>query len=126
METSASPETHRGHRRGCAEEESIFILEGEGTLRLGPERIAVGPGDYIALPPGPDGAHQLLNTGAGPLRYLCFSTVQRVEIVGYPDSQKIGTRAHPPGAEIDLSRAWFRQRFRVAPTLDYYDGEDID
>jgi len=109
----------------CAEEEAIFILEGEGTLRLGSDRIAVAAGDYIALPTGPELAHQLLNTGAGPLRYLCLSTVHRVEIVGYPDSNKIGTSAYAPGTDAAPAKRWVRQRFRAGASLDYYDGEDI-
>ena len=38
----------------CANEESIFVLEGEGTLRIGAERVAVRAGDYITMPPGPE------------------------------------------------------------------------
>src|SRR5262245_46144049 len=44
-----------------ANEEAIYILEGEATLRLGNREIAVRVGDYIALPVGPDHAHQLIN-----------------------------------------------------------------
>jgi uncharacterized cupin superfamily protein len=75
-----------------ANEEAIFILAGTGTLRIGGERVEVRAEDYIALPPGPDHAHQLINTGDAPLTYICFSTMNPIEIVGYPDSDKIGVR----------------------------------
>jgi len=42
----------------CANEESIYILEGSGTLRIGAEEISVGPGDYATFPAGPEYAHQ--------------------------------------------------------------------
>ena len=51
-----------------ANEEAIYILEGEVTLRLGDREIAVGPGDYIALPVGPDHPHQLINRSDSPVR----------------------------------------------------------
>src|SRR5690242_4639516 len=47
----------------CANEEAAFILEGEGTLRIGDKTVPIRPGDYIALPTGPENAHQLQNTG---------------------------------------------------------------
>src|SRR6266487_877509 len=79
----------------CALEEAIYVLEGEGTLRVGKERIAVRAGDYLAFPPGPDYAHRLDNTGSGLLRYLCFSgwTPGQVEVIGYPDSGKVAFSA---------------------------------
>ena len=57
----------------CANEESIYVLEGTGTLRIGAAQVEVGPGDYATFPVGPAHAHQLLNTGSGPLRYLCYA-----------------------------------------------------
>lgn len=87
----------RRWRTGCSErvcESPGFgqdgILEGEVTLRLGDREIAVGPGDYIALPAGPDHPHQLINRSGSPVRYLCMSTMQYPEIAFYPDSRKIG------------------------------------
>src|SRR5215468_520832 len=55
-------------------EEAIFILEGTGQARIGKDTVNVGAGDYIGLPPGPDVAHALTNTGTTPLRYLCMSS----------------------------------------------------
>ena len=50
-------------------EEIYYILEGEALMRVGRETAAVGPGDAIAIPPGT--SHQITNTGAGVLRFLC-------------------------------------------------------
>ena len=49
-------------------EEAIYVIAGEGTLRLEGESFSVGPGDYIAfVPEGPN--HQLLNSGTTDLVY---------------------------------------------------------
>lgn len=109
------------HHYHCANEESLYILEGTGTLRIGAESVAVGPGDYATFPVGPDHAHQLLNTGTTPLRYLCFSTMQTTEVVGYPDSAKVGAFGGPPGA--GGANHWLRVMVREGSQLDYYDGE---
>jgi len=70
-------------------EEAIFMLEGEGTLRLGTERVPVRVGDWIALPPGEGHAHQLLADRGVDIAYLCVSTMKPVDVVTYPDSQKV-------------------------------------
>ena len=101
----------------CANEEAIYILEGAGTMRLGDGTVPVRAGDYIALPVGPEGAHQLLNTGEAPLRYLCFSTMQQVEVVGYPDSDKVGAMAMKDGTLV------IRKIFPAGATTDYFTGE---
>ena len=50
-------------------EEIYYILEGRGSMQVGDEIRAVGPGDAIAIPPG--AGHQIRNTGAVVLRFLC-------------------------------------------------------
>ncbi len=100
-------------------EESILIVEGEGTLRLGGETYSVGPGDYIALPTGPEHAHQLVNTGAGVLRYYCFSTQASTEVCGYPDSRKIGVF-------VDMGEApRYRALYLEDDKRDYFEGEAL-
>jgi uncharacterized cupin superfamily protein len=100
-------------------EEAIFVLEGEGTVRLGERRVPVRAGDWITHLTGPDHAHQLENTSPETLRYLCFSTKERVEVVGYPDSGKVGVSAGPGGA----SPPWHRALYLQSSQVGYLDGE---
>ena len=79
-----------------ANEEAMFILEGEGVLRLGEEEHALRAGDYVAFPPGPP-AHQVINRSQAPLRFLAFSTMLEPEVAVYPDSKKIGVLARRHG-----------------------------
>jgi mannose-6-phosphate isomerase-like protein (cupin superfamily) len=50
-------------------EEIYYILAGVGSMQVGDEVRDVGPGDAIAIPPG--AYHQLSNSGAETLRFLC-------------------------------------------------------
>jgi mannose-6-phosphate isomerase-like protein (cupin superfamily) len=50
-------------------EELYYILQGEALMAVEGERRAVGPGDAIAILPGQ--RHQIRNTGAGDLVFLC-------------------------------------------------------
>jgi uncharacterized cupin superfamily protein len=54
-----------------ANEEAIYVLSGSGEARIGDARVPVRPGDWIALPTGPEHAHQMVNIStAEPLVYL--------------------------------------------------------
>jgi uncharacterized cupin superfamily protein len=106
----------------CANEEGAYILEGEGTLQLGSQRIPIRAGDYVTFPIGPDAAHQIVNTGTAPLRYLALSTLVPTEVVGYPDSRKVGVAATSRFGEAP----WMRGIFRQDSTVDYYEGEGVD
>jgi len=98
-------------------EEMIYILEGEGILRLGKDEVRVSSGTFIAFPPRPDHPHQLVNTSNRDLRYLCVSTMEFPEIAEYPDSNKIGAyvTSAPEGG--------FRALYRKEASVPYYDGE---
>ena len=99
-------------------EEALFVLSGKGTLRIGGEQIPVRAGSYAAFPPGLDTAHQLVNTGTAPLRYLCMSSASDPDVVVYPDSGKVMAAAGgwPPKVRVVA---------RAKDSLDYWDGEDI-
>jgi len=104
-----------------ANEEAIYILEGQATLRVGSREVAVGAGDYLAFPVGPEHAHQLINSGAGPLRYLCMSTMQEPEVAVYPDSKKVGVWGARNSSQ---DGGPLRQLHRLGETLQYFEGED--
>ena len=75
-------------------EEMFFILEGDGTIRMGSETYAIGKGDLIACPPGGKGtAHQIINTGATEMKFLAVSTAISPDLCDYPDTGKFGLMA---------------------------------
>jgi uncharacterized cupin superfamily protein len=110
-------------------EEAIFVLDGTGTLRTGQDRVEVRSGDYVAFPAGPDSAHALTNTGAGPLRYLCMSgsaSPTTLDIVGYPDSKKFAFASGVDPVKGMRSGAWVMKLIRDdQPSVGYYDGEPL-
>jgi len=110
-----------------ANEEALFILDGTGTLHVGDRTVPVGAGDFVSFPVGPEHAHRLENTGTAPLRYLGISTMHDVEIVGYPDSKKIGAMAAPSlrAAFTGGGPPWVMQFAREADGVDYFEGEDL-
>ena len=50
-------------------EEIYYVLEGSGRMSVAGQSRAVGVGDAVAIPPG--ALHQIVNTGAVTLRFLC-------------------------------------------------------
>ncbi len=99
-----------------ATEELFVILEGTGSFRRGNDSVPVGPGDMLACPAGgADSAHQIVNDGTQPLRYLAISTRTELDVIEYPDSGK--TRVIAGGTGFDLLVA------RDAATPGYWDGE---
>jgi uncharacterized cupin superfamily protein len=104
-------------------EEMLFVLEGTGELRFGPERFPLRSGDVVACPPGgPEVAHQVINSSSADLRILAVSTCVWPEIIEYPDSQKFNVYAEFPAPSGDQPQI---MRFigRAGTSLDYWDGE---
>src|SRR5215207_3787519 len=106
-----------------ANEEAIYVLEGSGTLRIGERQITFSRGDYVAMPVGEGGAHQIINTSDEPLRYLCFSTMIEPDAMVYPDSNKIGLFAGsaPGGPKEKRTLSKF---LRADAEVCYYEGEE--
>ena len=103
-------------------EEMFFIIEGEGEYRFGEETYPVKAGDLLSAPTGgADRAHQIVNTGKATLKYLAFSTMDKTDIVEYPDSNKFLAFASEDGTPQTA-----RMRFigRKDAGVDYFDGED--
>jgi uncharacterized cupin superfamily protein len=104
-------------------EEAILILQGEADYRYGDEVYPARAGDVIAAPAGAEAqAHQLINTGQEELRYVCFSTMQKTDVVEYPDSNKVGaiTWSDESG---EGDGVLFRHR-AYAQEVDYWEGEE--
>ena len=98
-------------------EEMIYILQGEATLRLGKDEIPVSSGTFIACPPGSDHPHQLINTSTNNLHYLVVSTMEYPDISEYPDSNKIGAYV------TSASEGGFRALYRKDTNIPYFEGE---
>jgi uncharacterized cupin superfamily protein len=109
----------------CVAEESLFVLEGEGTLKIGNSTVEVRKNDYLTFPTGPDHAHILTNSGKNPLRYLAFSVLGNADIVGYPDSKKIGVGAAASYEAAMKGQFWIRTLLKEGPSAGYYEGEDV-
>ena len=105
-----------------ANEEAIFVLTGQGILRLNNEEITIQPHDYIALLRGTDHAHQVINNSTDPLIYLCISTMIEPDVLEYPDSNKIGVMTgSAPGGDKNLRS--FKGFYKKASEVSYDEGE---
>jgi len=106
-----------------ANEEAIFVLSGNGTLRLGDKDILIEEKDYIALPRGRNHAHQVINTSGGELIYLCISTMIEPDVMEYPDSDKVGVMiGTPPGGE--KKPEGYKGFYLKKSAVSYYDREE--
>jgi uncharacterized cupin superfamily protein len=74
----------------------------------------VSRGDIDRFPPGPAGAHKVMNRSDAPARILMFSKASTPAVSVYPDSDKIGVWV---GDENDLV-------FRRGTAVAWADGED--
>jgi len=102
-----------------ANEEAVYVLQGEGVLRLGEAEHAIGAGDYIMLRAGGE-PHQIVNRSGAPLRYLAVSTMNYPEVATYPESQKLGIYADPTRAD----RRHVVGIYRLSSAVDYWEGEE--
>lgn len=94
-------------------EETFYILSGEGILRTPEGEKKVTAGELLFFPTGPAGAHKLTNcSDTENLVYIDFDVVHDVDITIYPDSDKIGVW----GMGIN-------QLYPQGEAVDYYDGE---
>jgi len=94
------------------EEEHVFILEGELTVRIGAENFAMRAGDYVCFPAGLKAGHCLVNDSGRACRYVIAGENNPNEVVVYPDSNKVLVRALGSRAIFDM-----------AATRDYWHGE---
>jgi uncharacterized cupin superfamily protein len=77
----------------------------------------------VSCPPGEGSAHQITNASDTDLKYLAISTKPRLDIVYYPDSDKIGVHAQrDSGGTADQPP--FRIIIKGDAGVDYWDGEE--
>lgn len=100
-------------------EEMCIVLRGEPTLRDPSGERRLKEGDVAVFPCGERGAHQLRNDTSEPVRILMVSSKADIEVVVYPDSDKIGVMALPIGDAAPV-----RVLVQGTPDVGYYDGED--
>ncbi len=100
-----------------AQEEAFVILAGNGIIRYHDGEYPVKTGDVVFTPPGPDRAHQIVNTSDEPLRYLALSSMESPEICYYPDSKKTGAFHTTDGEFVGFMS-------RDGEMADYWDGEN--
>ena len=95
------------------DEETFFIVSGEGLLRTPEGERSVHAGELLFFPAGSEGAHKLTNTSSTEkLVYIDFDVIHDLDAAVYPDSGKIGV--------------WGKGINRVYPMdgdVDYYEGE---
>ena len=94
-------------------EETFYILSGEGILKTPDGESTVSAGDLLFFPANNEGAHKLTNSSATePLVYIDFDVVHDLDVTMYPDSNKIGV--------------WGKDTNKTYPlesNVDYYEGE---
>ncbi|MEM8787951.1 MAG: cupin domain-containing protein [Pseudomonadota bacterium] len=105
-------------------DEMFVILEGEGIYRFGDQEHPVKAGDVCGAPRGgPETAHQIINTGDKPLKYLGISTANDPDICEYPDSGKFAAIGIAPGTSF--MDAHLRVVAKREDGRDYWEGEAL-
>jgi uncharacterized cupin superfamily protein len=96
-------------------EEAMFVIAGSAKVRTPDGLTPIGAGDYLSFPPG-GAAHQLINDGNEPMIYLAISASKGVDIVEYPDSNKVSSSV---GNWPDVKRFIFKKE----DAAGYFDDE---
>lgn len=80
------------------------------------------PGGAVRAP-GPETAHQILNTSNAALKYLAVNTMEAPDIREYPDSGKYAVFAGSAPGESQADRT-FAIVGRHRDATDYWEGEE--
>ncbi|MDH5177981.1 MAG: cupin domain-containing protein [Gammaproteobacteria bacterium] len=75
-----------------AEDEMVYVLEGEITLMEGNTEFALRAGDAATFRAGVPVGHCLENRSAGPVRCLVAGTRAAVDRITYPDVDRVCLR----------------------------------
>jgi len=109
-EVAPGRQTYPAHYH-LLEEEQLLVLEGHPTLRLGEKTYALEPGSYVVFPAGQPAGHTLVNDTEETVRYLIVGERDPREVTVHTDTGRVGVRLIGEG-------------FRMADTMDYWQGED--
>ena len=94
-------------------EESYYIIKGEGILKTPEGERTVVAGDFLFFPANEQGAHKLTNASdTEPLVYIDFDTLNDLEVAVYPDSGKLG-----------IWGKGVNKLYRQGDNVAYYEGE---
>jgi uncharacterized cupin superfamily protein len=96
------------------DEEWLIVLDGQITVRHPEGDSELGAGDVVCFVAGPQGAHQIRNTGDQSARCLFVSTAQLPAVAVYPDSDKIGVFTCDRRDDVMVRRE---------SSVDYWEGE---
>jgi uncharacterized cupin superfamily protein len=96
-------------------EEWLLVVDGVVVVRTPDGEHTLERGDLVRFPPGPEGAHKLMNRSESPARSLMFSSSREPAVSVYPDSDKIAVW---PGDEAD------ELVFRRSTAMPWSDGEE--
>ena len=99
-----------------ANEELVIALSGPVTLRTPEGERVLGPGEVVACPTGPEGAHQVRNRGDETARVLIVSEMNLPEVAEHLDSGKLVV-IHGTGFD-DFTVEAYRRDDRVEQMLD--------
>jgi uncharacterized cupin superfamily protein len=106
----------------AANEEALYVLAGDGAIRIDGQTHSLEAGDYVALPVGETGGHRVINDSDGPLRYLMVSTMNDPDVTVYPDREMIGVFAGAvPGGREGRTVEGF---YAIDDTVDYWDDTE--
>ena len=104
-----------------ANEEAIYVLAGEGTLRAPDGEHDIVAGDYVTLPADGSGGHRVLNDSDEPLRYLAVSTMREPDVTMYPETDKVGVFVGaPPGGRSGRD---FQAYFPENAGVEYWEDD---
>lgn len=85
-----------------AEDEFLWMVEGELVLVENDGEAVVRPGDAVAWPAGAPNGHHLINRSDAPARFLVVGTRAERETCHYSDVDLV--------AHFDGERSWFTRR----------------
>jgi uncharacterized cupin superfamily protein len=99
------------------EEELFFVIDGEPSVRMAAGTLRCRKGDFVALPVGDTGTHQLLNESGAPATVMLLARNEAFEACYYPDSDKLLVDSPAPlSGHTSIIVA-------AHPELDYFHGE---